>query len=547
MKRFIENHDGKIYDIIIVGGGITGATVAYDASSRGLSVALLEKKDFGCATSSATSKLIHGGFRYLANFELGIVRESLKERRIMENIAPNLVYPIRVIVPCYKKGLTKHTWILRLGMLLYDSLSFDKGRTWDKSKSIGMHKSLSAKKALLLEPSIPKNGLKRSFSYFDCASLFPERLTLAFIKSAVKHGAEAANYCKVDGFVSSAGEEKPTTGVNVIDLINGRRLEIRGKLIINCGGPWADLILGAAGGTSAGKHIRRSEGIHIITKKPSLGNMIAVITDSGKGFCMLPWRGHTLIGPTDKDYEGDPDDFKVTKSAILELIDSANNTLKGSERIEYSDVVHTYGGLRPLVEDKTKSVRESSRRYEIYDGEKDGHAGLITVEGGKYTTSRNLARNVMKLATRKLNVKGSRCVTHKHYLSGCDIKDIDSFIQSLKTANDDFSEKTVDCIGRYYGTESDGVLDLARKNKSLAKTLNEDGEIAAQAVYAIREEMAITLNDILFRRTGIGTLGDPGDETISAIADIAAAELQWDTDRKSKKIDAAKELFKIPT
>ncbi len=409
-----------------------------------------------------------------------------------------------------------------------------------------MHESLSVKKTLALEPSIPQNGLKCAFSYYDCASLFPERLTLAFIKSAVKHGADVANYCKVDGFLFSGSDGKTVNGVSVVDLPSGRSAEIRGKLVVNCGGPWADLILRAGGDTSSVKRIRRSEGIHIITKKPALRNMIAVITESGKGFCMLPWRGHTLIGPTDKDYIGDPEDFKVTKTAILELIDSANNTLKGNERIEYSDVFHTYGGLRPLVEDKTKTVRNSSRRYEIYDGVKHGRPGLITVEGGKYTTSRSLAQNVMKLVSRKLNLKNTRCFTHRHYLSGCEIKDIGDFIQTLKTANSDFCEKTVDCIGRYYGTESGKVLDLARKNKSLSKTLNEDGEIAAQVVYAIREEMAITLKDILLRRTGIGTLGDPGDETIASVADIAAAELHWNSGRKADEISEIKEFFNLP-
>jgi len=168
MKRFIEDLNTTEFDVVVIGGGITGAAVAYDAASRGLSVALAEKNDFGCATSAATSKLIHGGFRYLANLEFGIVRESLKERRTLENIAPNLVYPMRVMVPCYKQGITKHTWAVRLGMMLYDSLSFDKGRTWDKSKSIGFHKAVPAMKALEMEPSIPRKGFKKAFSYYLC-------------------------------------------------------------------------------------------------------------------------------------------------------------------------------------------------------------------------------------------------------------------------------------------------------------------------------------------------------------------------------------------
>ncbi|MFA6450149.1 MAG: glycerol-3-phosphate dehydrogenase/oxidase [bacterium] len=419
MKRFIEGYSGKEYDVIVIGGGITGAAVAYDAASRGLYVALVEKQDFGGATSAATSKLIHGGFRYLANFELLIVRESLKERRILSNIAPNLVYPIQVLVPCYNKGITKHTGFFRLGMILYDSLSFDKGRTWDASKSIGLHKAIPISDAVKMEPALPRDGLKKVFSYYDCASLFPERLTLAFIKSAVKRGADVSNYCKVEEFIFE-GDKKKIAGVRVKDLINKRDVELKGKLTINCGGPWADLILNAAaGGAEKGKRIKRSEGIHIITKKPVCNNMLAMITSSGKGCVVASWRGHTLIGPTDKEYNGNPDDYKVTKQAILELIDAANESLRGTDRIEYKDVVHAYGGLRPLIEDKSRDVRESSRKYEIHDNAKDGFDGLITVEGGKYTTSRNLAANALKVVTSKLNSGGRKCVTDKQFLAGC--------------------------------------------------------------------------------------------------------------------------------
>ena len=546
MKRFIENHDGKIYDVIVIGGGITGAAVAYDAASRGLSVALVEKQDFGCATSAATSKLIHGGFRYLANFELRIVRESLRERRTLENIAPNLVYPIKVLVPCYHTGISRHTSIIRFGMFLYDALSYDKGRTWDNSKKISFHKVISARNASEIEPAIPRDGLKKIFAYHDCASLFPERLTLAFIKSAVAQGANVSNYCKVEEFVFADNEKNKIAGVKVKDLINNRHVELRAKLTINCGGPWADLILDAARGDKRGKRIKRSEGIHIITRKPVCNNLIAMITSSGRGFVMAPWRGHTLIGPTDKEYDGNPDEYRVTKQAIDDLIKDVNGALKGTGRIEYKDVIHTYGGLRPLVDDKSKSVRESSRRYEIYDNARDGFHGLITVEGGKYTTSRNLAQHVMKTVSQKLNTGHTKCITDKRHLAGCEIKDINNFIHELKAGNKDFDARTVECLGRYYGNECHCVLDLARRDKSLAKPLNADGEIAAQAVYAIREEMALTLKDILMRRTGLGTLGIPGDEVIAAIADIAAKELNWDEMRKSNEIIEARKLFEIP-
>jgi glycerol-3-phosphate dehydrogenase len=544
MNRFIESYKGKEYDVIVIGGGITGAAVAYDAASRGLSVALVEKQDFGCATSAATSKLIHGGFRYLVNFEFRIVRESLRERRILSNIAPNLVYPTRVLVPCYNSGVSKHTTIFRLGMLLYDSLSFDKGRTWDASKRIGPHCTIPLSEALKMEPALPREGIKKVFSYYDCASLFPERLTLAFIRSAVQCGAEVANYCRVEDFLFTGGGSK-IAGVRVKDLAGSRDVELKGKLTINCGGPWADLILDAARGHSKGNRIKRSEGIHIITRKPVCHSLIAMVTSTGRGFVMAPWRGYTLIGPTDKEYAGNPDEYRVTKQAVRDLVDTVNQALGGAGRIELADVVHAYGGLRPLVGGDSKSVRDASRKYEIHDSAGDGFEGLITVEGGKYTTSRNLAQNVMKMAAGKLNAGSGKCITGERYLAGCDIKDIEKFIDERKAGNPGFDEKTVDTLCRYYGTDCGRVLELARQDKALADPLNDDGEIAAQAVFAVRHEMALTLKDILLRRTGIGALGDPGAETITKLANVAAMELKWNEAKKAEQIIEARDPFVI--
>jgi glycerol-3-phosphate dehydrogenase len=543
MKRFIEAYDGKPFDVVVVGGGISGAAVAYDAASRGLSVALLEKQDFGGATSAATSKLIHGGIRYLANREFGLVRQSLRERKTLSNIAPNLVYPQPVIVTLYGRMPIVASWAFRAGMTIYDLLSLDRRFTWDRSKKLPRHKMLSSGKVLQLEPSVSPDGLRGAAFYFDCLSLYPERLTLAFIKSAVKNGAEVSNYAKVVGFLISAGGR--INGVKVRDLISGRELEIKARLVINCGGPWADIILNSLDGTDVRTMVRRSEGIHVITRKLVDRHMVASASRRGYPFFLMPWRDHTLIGTTDREYVGDPDDFKVTRAAIEELLEDANDRLN-ADPLKYEDVLYTYGGLRPLVEDQTKGTRESSRRYEIYDNGKDGFEGLITVMGGKYTTSRGLAENVMKMVGRKLKRHLNRCVTAKQYLASCDIKDINAFMARVKSENGDFEDRTLDWLGRHYGTEYQEVIGLARSNKSLVEVLDADGEIAAQVVYAIREEMALTLQDIFLRRTGLGTLGDPGDGVVNKVADLAAAELGWDSDRKQRETQQVKQAMQVP-
>jgi len=545
MKRFIESPENKTYDLLVIGGGISGAAVAYDAASRGFSVALVEKKDFGCATSAATSKLIHGGFRYIANAQFGVVRESLRERRILANIAPNLGTPREVFVPCYDRGVTRHTWLIRLGMVLYDLLSWDKGRTWDPDRRIGFHRALSAREAGDLEPALLHRGLKRVFAYSDCACLSPERLTLAFIKSAVKCGAVVANYCRVEGFLRTGTDRKRIAGVRVRDLINDREVELAALLTVNCTGPWADSILGLAAPATAAPRIRRSEGIHIITKKPAFGRLIAMVTAGGEGFVVIPWRGHTLIGPTDRQYDGDPDAYAVTREKIRELLDTINEAMVGNERIKFADVLHAYGGLRPLVHVAGRSVRDSSRKHVIYDNARDGCDGLLTVGGGKYTTSRNLARCVMKQVCRKLRVKEPRCVTDKQFLAGCEIPEMRKFIENMQADASDFPADIVAGLARTYGTECGRVLDLARADASLREPLDADGEIAAQAVFAIREELALTLSDILLRRTGLGTLGHPGAATIARLAELAAEHLGWDEQRREKEIREVEAVYRL--
>lgn len=544
MKRFIEDYNGENFDLVVIGGGITGAAVAYDAASRGLSVALLEKGDFGGATSSATSKMIHGGLRYLNTMELRLVRESLKERKMLENIAPNFVYPAPFIFATDNRRLFNKRWIMEIGMILYDILSFDKGRTWDRSKKIPTHSILSARRVLELEPNVKREGLTGAVMYYDCMSIFPERLTLAFIKSAIKHGAKVANYAKVEEFIFD--HNRHVSGVKVRDLLGNKTVEVRGALTVNCGGPWADIILGLAHKKPEGEQLRRSEGIHVITKKLVNSHIVATFTKEGRHFFVCPWRNHSLIGTTDKAYVGSPEKWRVTKEAIQELLDAVNDNFGNYEPIRYEDVIHCYGGLRPLVEDQTEDVYATSRKYEVYDNAADGLQNLITVEGGKYTTSRNLAEQVMKTVKKKLGKKLGKIVTDRQRLAGSEIDDMDAFLVKVRRDNGDFPPRAIDYLARIYGTELDKVLAIARENKKLAEPLNADGEMLAQVVYAVRHEMAKTLKDILLRRTGIGTLGNPGEKVLKMVAETAAKELKWNRARMMKELAEVKKALTIP-
>lgn len=539
-SEFTEDRE---YEIIVIGGGITGAAVAYDAASRGLSVALVEKDDFGSKTSSATSKLIHGGLRYLANLELSLVRESLKERKILEKIAPNFVYPSLNMIIFNNPEMISKKIELQIGMILYDILSFDKKFIRDKSKRLPNHKCFSGKKTVEAEPLLDSPGLNSSIVYYDCASLFPERLTLAFLKSAAEKGADIANYIEVTGFIN---HNRKIEGVTIHDKIKNRKTEIRGKLTINCAGPWADRVLSMAGSTAHMEILRRSEGIHIITKKLTDKFIVTSSTPGGRHIFIIPWRGYSLIGTTDKEYIGSPDDWKIRKESILDFIDDINASYGQKIKLTYDDVIYCYGGLRPLVEDQTESVYESSRKYEIFDNAEDGFEGLITVEGGKYTTSRGLAENVMRTICRKNGIPFKKAGTDREYLFGCEIEDIEAFIKFCKSRYSAFPEDTIDYLSRIYGTEIDAMIQAAGKNKSLLKPFTGNGEIAAQIVYAVENEMAFTLPDILMRRTGIGTLGNPGRKILQQTADIAGKILGWSEARKKKEIKEAENIFAKP-
>jgi glycerol-3-phosphate dehydrogenase len=321
---------------------------------------------------------------------------------------------------------------------------------------------------------------------------------------------------------------------------------LRGKLIINCGGPWADILLNIARGNEAPQHIRRSEGIHIITKKITNANAaVGGLTPTGRPCNLIPWRGHTLIGTTDREYIGDPDKYCVTREKIEEYIAEVNTSFGDPNLIKYSDVVYAYGGLRPLVDDQTKSVYKTSRKYEIFDHEQDGLPGLLTVEGGKYTTSRNLAENVLKAVNKKFGRK-SKSVTAQNYLAESEITDMNIFIEKAKADYHDFPEHTVNYLARLYGTKLPQVMNLARSEAQYAAPLNADGEMSAQVVYAIREEMACTLMDILIRRTGIGTLGLPDKNVLETIAQIAARELGWSKTKMESEIETVAKALRLP-
>ncbi|WP_044204073.1 glycerol-3-phosphate dehydrogenase/oxidase [Flammeovirga sp. OC4] len=506
------------YDAIIIGGGITGASIAYELSLKGASVALLEKSDFGSGTSAATSKLIHGGLRYLKNLEIGLVRESLKERRYLSDIAPNFVRPIPFMLPFYS---LKDQLMLKAGMEAYDYLSYDKKNTKLKENALPNYQTLSRRKTIIREKTILEEGLLGSYVYYDCQNAYAERLTLAFIKSAMFHGAEVCNYCKVTDFKVINNTVK---GIEGIDLIHNKKVQLNGTVIINCAGAWTDSILQLENSPKRTSTPLRSEGIHIVT--PSLGNKyaVALVTPKGRHIMLLPWRGHTIIGTTDKPYRGKVEDWKVTQESIDELI-SEVNTCYGSDILKKEDVTYYYGGLRPLVDQTTENTYNQSRKHEILDHSSEGFKNLWTVEGGKYTTSRHLAELLGEKIASLISLNKKPEQTAKQPLFGCGILQIENYKKYLMEEFPKASHQQIDTLVNMYGDEAKEILE--RHFNSITETLSDEGEVVAQIYYAIDHEMAFTLEDLFLRRTGLGTLHQPSEALIQKISLILKKKLNY--------------------
>ncbi len=542
MKRDLKKLSATKYDILVIGGGITGAAIAWDAALRGLKVALLEKKDFGHATSSATSKLIHGGLRYLKNLEFSLVRESLRERRYMQRISPHMVYPYGMLIPTYGWG-KRGPLYLGLGLFVYSLLSYDRNRLPKGFAKIPWFKFASKKKVLQKKLGIQTKGLSGGIVYYDCQLFKPEKHTLEFVRSAEHLGAAVANYAEVETFQRDANCIK---GVVVKDTLSNRKYKLEAEMVINASGPWADLVLNLAM-KNQNHHLIRSKGIHIITRQLFKGQGLTLQLANGRHIFALPWRDFTLFGTTDTEYNGSPDDFRVTRKDVEDFLAEINSAF--DYNLSLDDVLHYYGGMRPLVDDSTETggVYQASRKYEIVDHTAENNIdGFITVEGGKYTTSRGLAETVVDLSLKKMGREPLECHTASTPLLTGDMPNFSTLLKEMRTRFAAFGVPLVDYLCHMYGNQARIILEAAEKNKSLAKPLQEPHlDIMAQVDFALSHEMAETLTDMFVRRLGMGNLGSPEQKTITTVAKFMAKRLKWSAARVKKEIASLKKRYQL--
>lgn len=539
MDRITTNLTATCFDLVIIGGGITGACLAADASLRGFSVALVEKGDFGAATSSASSKLLHGGIRYLQQLNFGKVRESAQERIYFQQLAPQLTNYVPFIIPTYP-GLSKGNLAMKSAMRLYELLCTGHNRILsDPAKQVPGSHYISASAINTVVPGLQVDNISGGVVFYESHMHSSERMTLGFIETAHRHGASIANYLAVQSMLSD--NKGRIHGVRVEDQLSGDSFDIRASLVINAAGPWIPMLNTRAGKTKnvAGIVNAFSKGAHIVTRSLTDGHAVALptrkqnqalINRGGRHVFIIPWRDHSLIGTTYGPYEGDLDKVRATDDDIDEMISDINSAI-GADVLSQDDVKYAYAGIYPLIDDVIKpKIYQGTGEYQIVDHAiKDNLEGLVSVFGAKFTTARLLAEKALDLISLRFNKTLDRCHTRKCRLVSGDIEDMQSFrTDQLTRYGSRLPEAVINHLVTNYGTNIHRLISLIEADASLAEELAPGRHIlAAEVIYASRHEMACHLDDFVFRRSGLGTLGNPGEDVLNRCADLMGKELGW--------------------
>jgi glycerol-3-phosphate dehydrogenase len=570
------------YDVVIVGGGINGCGIARDAAERGLRVLLLEKNDFGAGTSAYSSRLIHGGLRYLAHFEFDLVRESLRERELLLRDAPHLVRPLPLAIPIYR-GAKNPRWMVGIGLKLYDLFA--------RSRFLPTHRLYNTAQLLALYPGLNPNALQGGPVYYDAQIRFPERLCVENVLAAQATGrATILNHTHVMHFQTQADR---ITSVNFTDTLTGLSHRVSAQAFINASGPWVDAVVSLSDRKQTPLHSEKkqtprliggTEGAHLVVRRFPNGPETALYVEAesdGRPFFIIPWLNDTyLIGTTDHHYQGDPDAVAATAPEVDYLLRETNRVLPQA-RLTSADVLYTYAGVRPLPYADGKREGAVTRRHLIHDHGTDAHhplRNLISIIGGKLTTYRSLAEEAVDylltlpaLRTMKLNAL-SPCNTRKAPLPGGQALALETSVaDTLNVSTRDVLEAYkqahvraaasditgvseavvshwIDLYGSRYRRLFDYVapecdrsifLNAASAEIDWCQPLHPDSlNVAAQVAMAVREESACTISDVLLRRLGCGLEPDVGLQSLPAVAHLMACLLDWSPEQKEAEMVA---------
>jgi glycerol-3-phosphate dehydrogenase len=520
------------FDVLVVGGGITGCGIARDAALRGLRVALVEKHDFASGTSSRSSRLVHGGVRYLEHGRLHLVFESSAERRRLLRLAPHLVRPLAFTWPVYE-GARIGLWKLAAGLTLYDALAL--------FRNVGRHRRLRPTDVIAQEPELRRDGLRGGALYFDAAT-DDARLTLANALGASATGAVVANYAEVRSFV--CGDASPrVTGAIVTDRLGTGNVQVRAHVVVNASGPWSDALrhleevaAGLPPSRSAASVVRGSIGVHVAVPHARIGNRGAVTLLSpidGRVMFVLPDGPHSVIGTTETPTTTSPDEVRATERDVAYLLESANGLFPNA-RLGPADVVTAWAGIRPLVASGASGdLGRASREHAI----SRGPAGVITITGGKLTTYRVMAADVVDEVERHFGRRPRRSPTAVAALPGGDLQSIEGEIAAagLTAADDDIGRRLVHAYGSRWRTVWDGARGIPGGTARIVPGLPY---IMGEMMYAVDHEFARTLGDLLIRRTRLAfETSDHGLALAPAVADLVAPLLGWNAEMRAAELE----------
>jgi glycerol-3-phosphate dehydrogenase len=517
------------FDVVVVGGGITGAGVALDAATRGYSVALVERADYAAGTSSRSSKLVHGGLRYLQHLDLGLVREALLERQLMVALAPHLVRPLALVVPAFDG--VRPDRLMGVGLNLYDVMSREglRARREDEASwSPARHRTISGEEVVELLPALAAREPTSGYLFYDCQT-DDARLVLTVLGEAERFGAVCANRL---GAVELLQDEGRARGVLVRDGESGEQFEVRAPNVVNATGVWADELSPEELQGEAELHIRPSRGTHITLRHEDLPLNVGAIVPAGGGRTIfaLPWLGRTLVGTTDLDYEGSLEHIAPAGEEVDYLLEAVNEFFATS--LAPADLTGAYAGVRPLIStgatgDAKKSV-DISRKAELYETS----SGMLTITGGKLTTWRRMAKmTVDRLVERE--AREAPCHTHEIPLGqAIEVEDLPRV--------EGVPEESYAALAGRYGYAAHDVLALAAERGELAQPVVAGlPDLLAEVALAARSEQARSVGDVLLRRTRLGLLAArelPGDP-VRRVAEVLARELEWDAARMGVEID----------
>ncbi|MEO0553919.1 MAG: glycerol-3-phosphate dehydrogenase/oxidase [Bacteroidota bacterium] len=527
-KHSVEQLKNTEYDLLVIGGGITGAGIALDAASRGLKTALVERDDFASGTSSRSTKLIHGGLRYLKQFEIALVREVGRERAIVHKNAPHLVPSERMLLPLIKDG-TFGKFTTSVGLMVYDVLA--------GVESADQRKMLSKEEAFEKEPLLDESVLEGGGIYAEYRT-DDARLTIEVIKTAIQHGADCLNYVSAIDFIYDNGK---VAGVKAMDHLAEKDFEIKAKYVTSAAGPWVDELRDKNHSLS-GKRLHLTKGVHIVVPKSKFPLRQAIYFDvpDGRMIFAIPRGLITYIGTTDTDYTGDKNRILTNTQDINYLLDAANSAFP-SINLKIKDVVSSWAGVRPLIHEEGKSASEISRKDEIFESE----TGLLSIAGGKLTGFRKMAEKIVDVVVKKFKMSHpetslSSCTTHKIALTGgvfSGAKEVKVFKCSLEKRLQQygFDEYVAFYLVSNYGKQADSILAIY---DSLEDHNIYERFIKAECEFDIQNEMVYNLRDFFIRRTGRLYFDiDSVKYLQDTVADYMANKFGWSEAVKNKELD----------